>query len=74
MTVESKLSVKEMVAGGKRVRFVRARCGELIYATESGFEFRVPIYDMGDGVFLNEDRAVLFMRWIRREIDEIERG
>ncbi|MCI0362531.1 MAG: hypothetical protein L0219_01530, partial [Phycisphaerales bacterium] len=49
-----RLFVKEMVAG-KRVRFVRARRGELIYATEDGFEFRVAFSDMGDGVFLPED-------------------
>lgn len=67
-------SVKEMVAGGKKVKFVRARRGELMYATECGFEFRVPIHDMGDGVFLPEDRAVMFMRWIRREIDGVKEG
>jgi hypothetical protein len=46
--VETKRSVKEMIAGGKKVRLVRAQRGELI-STECGFEFRVPFYDMGDG-------------------------
>ena len=59
----------ELVKNGKKVRFVRARGGELIYATECGFEFRVPFDDMGDGVFLPEDRPALFMRWIRKELE-----
>lgn len=58
----------ELVKNGKRARFVRARRGEMIYATECGFEFRVPFNDMGEGVFLPEDRAALFMRWIRLEL------
>lgn len=59
----------ELVKNGKKVRFLRARRGELIYATECGFEFKVPFNDMGEGVFLPEDRAAIFMRWIRKELE-----
>jgi hypothetical protein len=59
----------ELVKNAKKVRFARARRGELIYVTECGFEFRVPFNDMGDGVFLPEDRAALFMRWLRKELE-----
>jgi hypothetical protein len=65
-------NVKDMVKDGKRVRFVRYRHGELIYVTECGFEFPVPIHDTGDGVFLAEDKAMLFMRWINRQITELK--
>jgi hypothetical protein len=62
----------ELVKNGKKVRFLRARRGELIYVTECGFEFRVPFEDMGDGVFMPEDRAAIFMRWIRKELEAAE--
>lgn len=59
--------MKELVKG--KVYFQFYRKGELHYKTESGFNFRVPIEDCGDGVFLNEDRAIMFMRYIRKELD-----
>lgn len=66
-----KYSVKDMVRDGKRVHFARYRHNELIYVTECGFEFPVPIDDTGDGVFLAEDKAMLFMRYIRKQIEAI---
>lgn len=67
-------SIKEMVKNGQRVAFVRARKGELVYVTECGFEFRVPFDDMGDGVFEAEDKAILYMRWIRKERTALSKG
>lgn len=58
--------IKELVKG--KVYFQFYRKGELHYKTDSGFTFRIPIEDTGDGVFLNEDRAIMFMRYIRKEI------
>jgi hypothetical protein len=46
--------------------------GELWYTTETGFEFPVPIGDCGDGTFLSEDKAILFMRYIRKHIAYLE--
>ena len=37
-----------------------------------GFEFPVPINDCGDGTFLAEDKAILFMRYIRKHIAYLE--
>ena len=37
-----------------------------------GFEFPVPINDVGNARFL-QDKAILFMRWIRKHIDTIEK-
>ena len=68
------LTIKEMVSGGKKVKFQFYRVKELWYVTEDGFEFPVPIADCGDGVFLNEDKAILFMRYIRKHIESIEKG
>lgn len=67
------MKIKEMVKDGKKVKFVRFRKGELIYVTECGFEFPVPVDDTGDGVFLAEDRAMLFMRYIRKQVKAIEK-
>lgn len=44
---------------------------ELWYKTDDGFEFPVPVEDIGDDIFLNEDKAMLFMRYIRKHMDVI---
>ena len=56
----------------RMVRFVRYRAGMLWYATESGFEFPVPIADVGEATFLAQDKATLFMRYIRRHLDLLQ--
>jgi len=61
-------SIKEMVVG-KTVKFVRYQRKELWYVTECGFEFPVPIEDTGDGAFIDQDKAMLFMRWIRKHVE-----
>lgn len=66
------MNVKEMVAEGRKVRFLRYKLGELWYTTENGFEFPVPISDCGDGTFLAEDKAILFMRYIRKHVAYLE--
>ena len=67
-------NLKDMVTDNKKVRFTFYRQGELFYETECGFEFPVPISDTGNGVFRNEDKAILFMRYIRKHIANIEEG
>lgn len=64
-------NIKDMVKNGKKVTFVKFRKGELIYTTECGFEFPVPVNDTGDGVFNATDKAMLFMRYIRKHITNI---
>lgn len=61
------MSVKEMVRDGKKVKFIYFRKSNLWYETENGFRFPVPVSDTGDGTFLPEDKAMLFMRYIRKE-------
>lgn len=64
-------NIKDMVKDNKKVKFKFYRAGELYYTTECGFDFPIPISDTGDGVFLAEDKAILFMRYIRKHIDNI---
>ncbi len=65
-------SIKDMVDNNKKVKFIWYRSGEMWYTTECGFEFPVPLSDVGTACLLAEDRAILFMRYIRRHIDHIE--
>lgn len=65
------MDIKEMVKDGKKVRFVRFKNNELWYITETGFEFPVPIYDVGEATFLAEDKAILFLRWIRKHVERM---
>jgi len=63
------LTIKEMVQNNKQVHFEFYQNGELNYKTEDGFEFPVPIADTGDAKFLAQDKAMLFMRYIRKQMD-----
>ena len=53
----------------KVVRFKFYRKDELWYETECGFPFPVPIGECGEATFLNEDKATLFMRYIRKQLE-----
>jgi hypothetical protein len=60
------MNIREMVADGRKVRFLHYKLGEPWDRTETGFEFPVPISDCGDGTFLAEDKAILFICYIRK--------
>jgi len=62
------MDLKEMVRDGKVVRFAFYRDKNLWYRTEDGFEFPVPIDDVGTATFMAEDKAILFMRYIRKQL------
>ena len=67
-------SLKEMIVNNQKVRFSFYRDGQLWYVTECGFQFPVPIEDVGTATFLAEDRAILFMRYIRKQIAVVEKA
>jgi len=67
-------TVKEMIVNNQKVRFTFYRDGDLWYETECGFRFPVPIADAGTATFLAEDRASLFMSYIRKQVAVIEEG
>ena len=64
-------SIKDMVKDNQKVSFQFYRDGQLWYTTETGFEFPVPIADAGTATFLAQDRAILFMRYIRKHIEHL---
>ena len=66
---ELPMTLKEIVKD-KTVRFKLYRDGELWYETEDGFEFPVPISDTGTGIFYAEAKAIQYMRWIRKHLEE----
>lgn len=68
------MNIKDMVSNGKKVTFQYFQSNELWYSTECGFLFPVPTYDIGTARFLNEDKAMLFMRYIRKHIERMEKG
>lgn len=68
------LNIKEMVKDNKQVSFVRLEHNQLWYVTECGFEFPIPAEDFVGAKFLAKDKAMLFMRWIRRQIIELDQA
>jgi hypothetical protein len=64
-------SIIEMVKD-KKVTFVCFKENELIYVTECGFEFPISIEEAKGATFLPEDKATLFMRWIRKHLKFID--
>ena len=59
-------TVKETVLNNQQVAFVFYRDKELWYQADNGFMFPVPIDDVGNATFKSKDKAILFMRYIRK--------
>jgi hypothetical protein len=66
------LSLKEMVSKEKKVRFEFYRDGALHYKTEDGFVFPVAVSDAGSATFGAEEKAMLMMRYIRKQLKVLE--
>ena len=66
------VSLKEMVTGDKKVKFVFYRDKALHYKTEDGFIFPVPIEEAGSATFRAEERAMLMMRYIRKHLKAMQ--
>lgn len=67
-------TIKDMVRDNQPVVFVRYFDGSLWYQTTCGFEFPVPLDDVGNATLLAQDKAILFMRYIRKHIDTIAKA
>lgn len=67
------MNIKEIVKDNT-VRFVRYRQGFAYYGVNvpghGEYVFPVPLADVGDATLEHEDKAILFMRYIRRALDE----
>jgi len=61
----------EYVKEGKTVKFAYYRENTLWYETDCGFIFPVPLSDTGTATFPANDKAIMFMRWIRKYRDEM---
>ena len=64
------------IVKGKQVKFEFYRKGELWYSVEvqnDNLIFPVPIGDCGDGTFNASDKATLFMRYIRKYLEDMEK-
>lgn len=66
------MNLKQHVMG--KVTFSHYTQGELWYKNELGFEFPVPISDTGNATFLAQDKALLFMRYIRKHLEMLEKA
>ncbi len=66
--------VKSFVKDNKKVYFDFYRSGVLYYKTEDGFLFEVPISDCADACFNKEDKALLFMRYIAKQVEANEKA
>lgn len=61
------MTLKDHIKGS--VDFKYYRDGELFYETETGIVFPVPVTDIGNATFLAQDKAILFMRYIRKFLE-----
>jgi hypothetical protein len=61
------MTITELVKN-KTARFVHYREGNFIYETEDGFQFPVPLAEVGNATLLAQDKALFFMRWIRQHM------
>ncbi|MCK9446460.1 hypothetical protein M0Q50_06250 [bacterium] len=55
------------------VNFSHYRASYLYYnviVDDIKYSFPVPIEDIGDATFLNQDKAIIFMRYIRKSLDD----
>lgn len=62
-------SVKNLVKD-KKVQFLYFKDSEFFYKViDTDFIFPVPLNDIGTATMNYQDKAILFMRWIRKHID-----
>ena len=62
------LTLREMVSNDKKVRFLFYRDSALHYETEDGFIFPVPVDEANSATFGAEEKAMLMMRYIRKQL------
>ena len=68
------MDVKSLYQTQERVRFQYFRDGEFWYKTDSGFAFPVPLADLGSATLNAEDKATLFVRYIRKHLDTLAKA
>lgn len=74
------ISIKEIVKNPNIVKFDHFRQGKFYYnvynpnETPEGtvYQFNVPLEEIGDSTFNGTDKAIYFMRFIRKSIEKNE--
>ena len=63
--------IKEHVKEGQKVHFQYFRDNEFWYKTEKGLLFPISLQEAqtGRATFLASDRAIYYMRWIKRYVE-----
>lgn len=64
------MSIKDLVKNNT-AKFQYYRGGSLWYKVDD-FLFPVPVSDIGEATFMDEDKAILFMRYIRKYMKEMD--
>lgn len=66
-------TISELVKNDNMVNFAFYRSGIFYYIVvipNHIYEFQVPIDDIGTATLHDSDKAITFMRWIRKSIEE----
>lgn len=58
------------IVKNKKVKFVHFREGNFLYETDDGLQFHVPLEDVKGVTLLAEDKAIYYMRWIRKHLEQ----
>ena len=67
------MTIKDMVKDGKTATFSHYKDGDLWYVTDvEGYEFPVPISDIGDATFPRVEKCLFLMRYIRKYMVMLE--
>lgn len=68
------IDIKSNVEPGKVVEFSHFCEGHLYYRTEDGTIFPIPLDDTRGATFNRTDKAIYFMRWMRKYNDRLANG
>lgn len=62
-------TLKQLIENNNQAYFVSYQQNKLIYKTACGFSFTVPVVDLGDAKINAQEKASVFMKWIKKELD-----
>ncbi len=66
------MNIKDVVKDNT-IHFLKYRQGHIYYSIkvqEVNYSFPVPLDDIGDATFDRNDKAIRFMRWIRKALED----
>ena len=75
MPTDTNISITDKIKTlikNKMVHFMYYHDGNLWYMTDDDFEFPVPITQCGSAIYLHQDKAIYFMRYIRKHLETLE--